>query len=47
MVKKSVDSIIGLNRDEIGWVAEVEMLERKSIPDTQEILFESIGDYYA
>jgi len=38
LLKKSIDGIIGLNRDESGWVAEVEVLERKSIPDTQDIL---------
>jgi len=38
LLKKNVDGIIGLNRDEAGWVAEVEVLERKSIPDTQDIL---------
>jgi hypothetical protein len=38
LLKKSLDSIISLNKNEGGWLAEVEMLERKSVPDTQDIL---------
>jgi len=38
MLKKSLDSIISLNKDADGWMAEVEVLERKSVPDTQDIL---------
>ena len=38
MLKKSLDSIISLNKDAEGWRAEVEVLERKSVPDTQDIL---------
>ncbi|MDD5734078.1 MULTISPECIES: gas vesicle protein GvpO [Methanothrix] len=38
MLKKKIDSIISLNKDVEGWVAEVEVLERKSVPDTQDIL---------
>lgn len=38
MLLKDVDSIIGLTKDDCGWIAEVEVLERKSIPDTQDIL---------
>jgi len=38
MLKKKLDSIISLNRDADGWMAEVEVLERKSVPDTQDIL---------
>ncbi|MCK9565035.1 MAG: gas vesicle protein, partial [Methanothrix sp.] len=38
MLKKKPDSIISLNREAEGWVAEVEVLERKSVPDTQDIL---------
>ena len=38
MLKKKLDSIISLNKDAEGWVAEVEVLERKSVPDTQDIL---------
>lgn len=38
MLKKKLDSIISLNKDEEGWRAEVEVLERKSVPDTQDIL---------
>ena len=38
MLKKKLDSVISLNRDAEGWVAEIEVLERKSVPDTQDIL---------
>jgi hypothetical protein len=38
LLKKNLDSIIGLNKDPEGWRAEVEVLERKSVPDTQDIL---------
>ena len=38
MLKKKLDSIISLNKDADGWMAEVEVLERKSVPDTQDIL---------
>ncbi len=38
LLRKDIDTIIGLNRDEDGWVAEVEVVERKSIPDTQDLL---------
>lgn len=38
MLNKRLDSIISLNKDPEGWMAEVEVLERKSVPDTQDIL---------
>ena len=38
VLKKKLDSIISLNKDAEDWVAEVEVLERKSVPDTQDIL---------
>ncbi len=38
MLRKRLDSVISLNRDQEGWMAEVEVLERKSVPDTQDIL---------
>jgi hypothetical protein len=38
MLKKKLDSIISLNKDAEGWVAEIEVLERKSVPDTQDIM---------
>jgi len=38
VLQKRLDGIISLNRDQEGWVAEVEVLERKSVPDTQDIL---------
>ena len=38
MLNKELDSIISLNKDSEGWLAEVEVLERKSVPDTQDIL---------
>ncbi len=38
LLKKNVESIVGLNKSDVGWVAQIEVLERKSIPDTQDIL---------
>jgi len=38
LLKKSMDSIISLNKEQDGWLAEVEVVERKSVPDTQDIL---------
>ena len=38
LLKKSMDSIISLNKEQEGWLAEVEVVERKSVPDTQDIL---------
>jgi hypothetical protein len=36
--KKKVDGIVGLSKNEEGWLVEMEVRERKSIPDTQDIL---------
>ncbi len=50
LLKKDLDSIISLNKDPEGWLAEVEVLERKSVPDTQDILgryemkFDEVGE---
>lgn len=38
MLKKKVESVISLNREAECWVAEIEVLERKSVPDTQDII---------
>jgi len=38
MLKKKLDCVVSLNKDEESWVAEVEVLERKSVPDTQDIM---------
>ncbi|MDD2835562.1 MAG: gas vesicle protein [Methanothrix sp.] len=38
MLNKKLDSVISLNKDAEGWVAEIEVLERKSVPDTQDIM---------
>ncbi|VVB69795.1 Gas vesicle synthesis protein GvpO [uncultured archaeon] len=38
LLKKNLDSIISLNKGPECWLAEVEVLERKSVPDTQDIL---------
>lgn len=38
MLKKKVENVIRLNKDAEGWVAEIEVLERKSVPDTQDII---------
>lgn len=38
MLMKKIDSIVSLNKEEEGWTAEVEVLERRSVPDTQDIM---------
>ncbi len=38
LLRKNVDSVNSLTREDDGWMAEVEVLERKSIPDTQDLL---------
>lgn len=38
LLMKDIDTIVGLTKDNEGWVAEVEVVERKSIPDTQDLL---------
>lgn len=38
VVGRPLDAIIGINRTDEGWRAVVEVVERKSIPDTQDIL---------
>ena len=38
LLKKSMDSVIRLCKEQEGWLAEVEVVERKSVPDTQDIL---------
>jgi hypothetical protein len=38
LLNKDFDSMVSLNRGPEGWLAEVEVLERKSVPDTQDIL---------
>ena len=37
-MNKEIDSVVSMNKSQEGWVAEVEVLERKSVPDTQDIL---------
>lgn len=38
LVEKEVLSVIGLNKEGEDWLALVEVLERKAIPDTQSII---------
>ncbi|MBN1191315.1 MAG: gas vesicle protein [Dehalococcoidales bacterium] len=38
MGKKSDDGITGLSRTEDGWTVSIEIIERKAIPDTMDIL---------
>jgi hypothetical protein len=38
VLKKSLDGINSLNKTPEGWLAEVEVVERKSVPDTQDII---------
>lgn len=50
LLKKSMDSVISLCKEQEGWLAEVEVVERKSVPDTQDILgryemkFDEVGE---
>jgi len=50
LLNKEIDCIVCMNKTEEGWLAEVEVLERKSVPDTQDILgryemkFDDIGE---
>lgn len=38
LVEKEVLSVIGLNKEGEDWLALVEVLERKAVPDTQSII---------
>lgn len=38
LVEKEVLSVIGLNKEGEDWLALVEVLERKAVPDTQNII---------
>lgn len=38
MLMKKLDNVICLGKDGEGWRVEVEVLERKCVPDTQDIL---------
>ncbi len=38
LLKKKVDSIVCINKEGDLWIVETEVLERKSVPDTQDIL---------
>jgi hypothetical protein len=38
VLKKSFDGVNSLNKISEGWLAEVEVVERKSVPDTQDII---------
>ena len=38
LLNKKVDSIVSVSRDGEGWMVESEVLERKAVPDTQDIL---------
>jgi len=38
LLKKNFDSIVSASKEAEGWLLEVEVVERKSIPDTQDIL---------
>ncbi|VVB63568.1 Gas vesicle synthesis protein GvpO [uncultured archaeon] len=50
LFKKKVDSIVSVSRDGEGWMVESEVLERKAVPDTQDILgkyemkFDDVGE---
>jgi len=38
LVERQVSCVIGVFKDEQGWHVSVEMLERKAIPDAQDLL---------
>jgi len=38
MLNKEIDCIVCMNKTQEGWLAEVEVLERRSVPDSQDIL---------
>jgi hypothetical protein len=38
LFNKKVDSIVSTFKDGDGWIVEAEILERKAVPDTQDIL---------
>jgi len=38
LLRKKVDSIVCINKEGDLWIVETEVLERKSVPDTQDIL---------
>jgi len=38
MLSKKLDSVVSISKDEEIWTAEVEVLERRSVPDTQDIM---------
>jgi hypothetical protein len=38
MLKKKVEGVSSLTREGEDWTAEVEVLERKALPDTQDII---------
>lgn len=38
LLRKKVDSIVSINREGDVWMVETEVLERRSVPDTQDIL---------
>jgi hypothetical protein len=35
---KKIESVVSVSKEEKGWIVEVEILERKAVPDTQDIL---------
>lgn len=38
LIGHTFDAIVGINSTDEGWIATVELVERKSIPDTEDIL---------
>lgn len=38
LIGHTFDAIVGINSTDDGWIANVELVERKSIPDTEDIL---------
>ena len=48
LLKKKVEAVTSVTRTEKGWVVLVEVLERKAVPDTQDIIakyeFKLAGD---
>ncbi|NPV63351.1 MAG: hypothetical protein HPY61_12135 [Methanotrichaceae archaeon] len=38
LLRKKVEGVVGVTGDDGGWIAEVEVLEKKIVPDTQDII---------
>lgn len=37
-ISKKVETVVGVEESDVGWAVTVEALERKAVPDTQDLL---------